>query len=196
VERRSLGRLWPVSVLTLGGGGLGQVWGPTTRDEAVATVREAVSSGVTLIDVAPRYGDGEAERVIGEAFGGRLPSGVRISTKHRVGNPAPSRVAAELERSLGESPDRLKLEFVDLYFLHGYLVAGAGEGGGRGTPLGLFSDWVRPAFERLVAQGRIGAWGLTAVGRPGPVLQALARRIIQPRRTSAGLRRSGRSLAS
>jgi aryl-alcohol dehydrogenase-like predicted oxidoreductase len=174
VEMRSLGRLWPVSALTLGGGGLGQLWGPTTRDEAVATVREAVTSGVTLIDVAPRYGDGEAERVIGEAFGGRLPSGVRISTKHRVGNPPPSRVTAELERALGESLDRLKLEFVDLYFLHGYLVPGAVEGGERRTPLGLFNDWVRPAFARLVAQGRIGAWGITAIGRPGPVLQALA----------------------
>jgi aryl-alcohol dehydrogenase-like predicted oxidoreductase len=116
----------------------------------------------------------EAEHVIGEAFGGRLPSGVRISTKHRVGNPAPSRVAAELERALGESLDRLKLEFVDLYFLHGYLVPGAAGGGERRTPLGLFRDRVRPAFERLVAQGRIGAWGITAVGRPGPVLQALA----------------------
>jgi len=174
MEMRSLGRLWPVSVLTLGGGGLGQLWGPTTRDEAVATAREAVTCGVTLIDVAPRYGNGEAERVIGEAFGGRLPSGVRVSTKHRVGNPPPSRVAAELERALGESLDRLKLEFVDLYFLHGYLVADAAEGGERRTPLGLFNEWVRPVFERLVAQGRIGAWGITAVGRPGPVLQVLA----------------------
>ena len=174
MEMRSLGRLWPVSVLTLGGGGLGQVWGPTTRDEAVATVREAVTAGVTLIDVAPRYGNGEAEQVIGEAFGGRLPPGVRISTKHRVSNPAPSRVAADLERALGESLDRLRLEFVDLYFLHGYLVADAAAGGEGRTPLGLFCDWVRPAFERLVAQGRIGAWGITAIGRPGPVLQALA----------------------
>ena len=174
MEMRSLGRLWPVSALTLGGGGLGQVWGPTTRDEAVATVREAVTSGVTLIYVAPRYGDGEAERVVGEAFGGRLPAGVRISTKHRVSSPPPSRVAAELERALGESLDRLQLEFVDLYFLHGYLVTDAAEGGERRTPLGLFNDWVRPAFERLVTQGRIGAWGITGIGRTGPVLQALA----------------------
>jgi aryl-alcohol dehydrogenase-like predicted oxidoreductase len=172
MEMRSLGRLWPVSALTLGGGGLGQVWGSTSRDEAVATVREAVTSGVTLIDVAPRYGNGEAERVIGEAFGGRLPSGVRISTKHLVGNPLPSRVAADLERALGESLDRLKVEFVDLYFLHGYLVPDAADGERR-TPLGLFDDWVRPALERLVAQGRIGAWGITGIGRPGAVLQVL-----------------------
>ena len=68
METRALGRLWPVSALTLGGAGLGQLWGSTSRDEAIPTVREAVDSGINLLDLAPRYGDGEAERVIGEAF--------------------------------------------------------------------------------------------------------------------------------
>jgi diketogulonate reductase-like aldo/keto reductase len=62
-----------MSCLTLGGGGIGQVWGPTSRDEAVATVREAVEAGITFLDVAPAYGSGEAELVIGAAFNGRLP---------------------------------------------------------------------------------------------------------------------------
>jgi len=78
MEMRQLGRLWPVSALTLGGGGVGQLWGETTRDECVATVRAAVDSGITLLDMAPRYGDGEAELVIGDAFEGRLPGGIRI----------------------------------------------------------------------------------------------------------------------
>src|ERR671914_1909910 len=109
----TLGRLWPVSALTLGGGGLGQVWGTTTRDEAVATVREAVDGGISLLDVAPTYGDGEAERVVGEAFGGRLPDGVRVVTKHLLGNPPPGEVPARLERSLNASLERMQLEFVD-----------------------------------------------------------------------------------
>jgi len=100
---RMLGKLWPVSALTLGGGGLGQVWGVTSRAEAVATVREAVEAGVTLLDLAPRYGDGEAERVVGEAFGGRLPGGVRVTTKCLIGNPPAGEVPGRLERSLGES---------------------------------------------------------------------------------------------
>ena len=173
MQTRQLGRLWPVSALTLGGGGLGQVWGTTSRDEAVATVRAAVAGGVTLIDVAPGYGAGEAESVIGAAFGGRLPAGVRVSTKHRVSSPPPSGAAAELERALDESLARLRLEFVDLYFLHGSLVPDD-QGGVRRTPLRLFTDAVRPAFERLVARGRIGAWGITGVGVPGQVLAALA----------------------
>ena len=51
IETRMLGRLWPVSALTLGGGGVGQLWGPTTRDECIATVRTAVDCGITLLDM-------------------------------------------------------------------------------------------------------------------------------------------------
>ena len=69
------GSLFPVSTLTLGGGGLGMLWGQTTFEECVATVHAAVAAGINLLDLAPRYGDGQAERVVGEAFGGRLPRG-------------------------------------------------------------------------------------------------------------------------
>ena len=61
--------------LTLGGGGLGMVWGATTFDECVATVHAAVAAGIDLLDLAPRYGDGKAEEVVGAAFAGRLPDG-------------------------------------------------------------------------------------------------------------------------
>lgn len=119
-----LGRLGEVSALTLGGGGLGQLWGTTDREEAVATVREAVDAGVTLLDLAPRYGDGEAERVIGEAFGGRLPEGVRVTTKHRVSNPPGTGVFERMERSLTESLKRTKLSSVDVFFLHALSMNG------------------------------------------------------------------------
>ena len=70
METRQLGGLWPVSALTLGGGGVGQLWGETTREECIATVREAVDLGITLLDMAPSYGNGEAESVVGAAFKG------------------------------------------------------------------------------------------------------------------------------
>ncbi len=46
MHQRPFGELGAASALTLGGGGIGQVWGPTTRQECVATVREAVDSGM------------------------------------------------------------------------------------------------------------------------------------------------------
>ena len=63
METRQLGGLWPVSALTLGGGGVGQLWGETTREECIATVREAVDLGITLLDMAPSYGNGEVNRL-------------------------------------------------------------------------------------------------------------------------------------
>ena len=42
MKTRQLGDLWPVSALTLGGGGVEQLWGETTREECVGTVRAAV----------------------------------------------------------------------------------------------------------------------------------------------------------
>ena len=85
MRQHEFGPLPPVSTLTLGGGGLGMLWGETTFDECVATVRAAVDAGITLLDLAPRYGNGKAERVVGEAFGGRLPDGVRVTTKCNLG---------------------------------------------------------------------------------------------------------------
>jgi hypothetical protein len=72
MRQNSFGKLWPVSALTLGGGGIGMVWGETTFDECVATVHAAIAAGINLIDLAPSYGDGKAEQVVGEAFGGHL----------------------------------------------------------------------------------------------------------------------------
>ena len=89
MQQKSFGKLPPVSVLTLGGGGLGMVWGETTFDECVATVHSAVAAGINWIDLAPRYGDGKAELVVGEAFAGRLPKGVRVTSKCNLGNPFP-----------------------------------------------------------------------------------------------------------
>src|SRR5262247_1682473 len=89
MRQNSFGKLWPVSALTLGGGGIGMVWGETTFDECVATVHETVAAGINLIDLAPSYGDGRAERVVGEAFGGRLPDGVSITSIFNLVNALP-----------------------------------------------------------------------------------------------------------
>ncbi len=174
MEQRAFGSLgYDVSALTLGGGGIGQVWGATTREECVAATREAVELGITLLDVAPSYGDGEAERVVGEAFGGRLPDGVRVSTKCRVGAPPASGVADLLRSSLIESLARLRLERVDVFLVHNLLVADADADRYEGTPLTLFEEAVRPALEGLVSEGLAGAWGITGIGVPDAVIAAL-----------------------
>jgi aryl-alcohol dehydrogenase-like predicted oxidoreductase len=174
MEKRAFGKLGEISCLTLGGGGIGQVWGPTSRDEAVATVLEAVDDGINFLDVAPAYGRGEAELVVGEAFNGRLPEGVRISTKCMLGNPPRAEVLSKLERSLDKSLTRTKLSRIDLFFLHGHIVPDLMIGAVEGTSRGLFVEAVRPALEQLVAQGRIGAWGISGVGVPTAILATIS----------------------
>ena len=169
MEQRRFGNLGQVSALTLGGGGTGQVWGPTSQQEAVATVKAAVDWGITFLDAAPTYGDGKAEDVIGEAFGGKLPDGVRVSTKCRLGNPRPEDVLARLRTSLDDSLARMKLERVDLFFLHNMIVADGDDGASRT----LFVDAVIPAFEILMKESRIGAWGITGIGVPDAILETI-----------------------
>jgi aryl-alcohol dehydrogenase-like predicted oxidoreductase len=181
METRQLGGLWPVSSLALGGGGTGQLWGATTREEAVATVKAAVDAGITLLDLAPGYGRGEAERVVGEAFGGKLPAGVRTTTKYQLGSPPAADVHRKMEASLRRSLNGMKREHVDLFFLHsnicpdGFIYPRFTDMQDRfATRWSLYNDAVVPAMEKLKASGLIGAWGITGTGIPLVVRQVLS----------------------
>jgi len=173
MEQRRFGNLGEVSALTLGGGGTGQVWGPTNQEEAVATVKAAVDLGITFLDAAPTYGDGKAEDVIGKAFGGRLPDGVRVSTKCRLAKLPPGEVLERLRSSLSDSLARMRLRMVDFFFLHNMIVADEDQARYDGTPRTLFVDSVIPAFETLKEEGLIGAWGITGIGVPDAILETI-----------------------
>ncbi|NKB58412.1 MAG: aldo/keto reductase [Alphaproteobacteria bacterium] len=178
MQTRQLGGLWPVSALTLGGGGIGQLWGETTREECVATTRAAVDGGITLLDMAPSYGQGEAESVIGAAFEGKLPDGVRITTKCRLGTPEPNEVEAILATSLGESLKRMRLDRVDVFLLHSNIIPDDYDASAYddrpATRWTTYMDRFRPTCESLMALGRIGAWGITGIGIPPQVIDALS----------------------
>jgi aryl-alcohol dehydrogenase-like predicted oxidoreductase len=174
-----IGPLGPVSRLTLGGGGIGQVWGEVSRDEATATLKAALDGGIDILDTAPLYGD--CERLIGATFAGALPAGVKITTKCALGSPPPGEVAQRLQASLEASLAAMRLERVDVFFLHTFLAAdgyayahGDAQRDAMSTRWSLYAQEVVPAFERLQAQGRIGCWGITGIGVPDVVLDAIA----------------------
>jgi aryl-alcohol dehydrogenase-like predicted oxidoreductase len=99
------------------------IWGPPTdRNAALATLRRAVELGVNFIDTADSYGPGISEELIAEALS-PYPSGVVIATKggwDRVGpgqwvhNASPKHLEAAVEGSL----KRLRLDRIDVYYLH------------------------------------------------------------------------------
>jgi diketogulonate reductase-like aldo/keto reductase len=112
------------------------------RKAEVAALRHGIERGITLIDAAEMYGDGEAESIVAEAVGPRRKD-VFIVSKVLPNNASRRGVAAACERSL----KRLKTDRIDLYLLHW-----------RGSvPL----EETIEAFEALVEQEKIGAWGVS-----------------------------------
>jgi aryl-alcohol dehydrogenase-like predicted oxidoreductase len=65
---RQLANLGKVSVLGLGCGGLGSMMATRTRRESLSLIAAAVNAGITLFDTADIYGQGENERLLGEAL--------------------------------------------------------------------------------------------------------------------------------
>ncbi|WP_433826355.1 aldo/keto reductase [Actinoplanes sp. CA-015351] len=176
MERRDFGRLGQISALTLGGGGLGGVWGSTDRDEAVATVHAAVDAGITMLDVAPSYGDDfEAERVVGAALRARPAPDVLVTTKVQVHDVPPGGdFDGLIRRSVQGSLSRLGRSHLDLLLLHTQLLPRDGSATAAGTiHFSSYQDAVVPVFSRLRDEGVIRGWGITAVGHPASVLEAL-----------------------
>jgi aryl-alcohol dehydrogenase-like predicted oxidoreductase len=138
-----------------------------------------VEAGIDLIDLAPRYGEGEAEEVLGAAFEGRLPAGVRVTSKCLLGDTPPERIEATLRQSIAESLGRMRLERLDLFFLHSNVVPDDSalrqhaQAATRMTPYSHFTEHARPAFLRFIDEGLIGAWGLTGIGHPDTIVRLL-----------------------
>ena len=180
MKKRSFKPFGNISALTLGGGGLGQVWGETTRDEAVATVNLAIEKGITHLDVAPMYGKGEAEIVVGEVFKGKDLSDVKITTKCRLGTLPDDDVYERLNSSLNKSLDNLNMERVDLFLLHSQLRKDDFQlytfneyRETNTTSLSCYYNAAIPAFERLKEEGKIGSWGIGGLGQTQAILEVL-----------------------
>ena len=178
MQTANLGPLGSVSRLTLGGGGIGQIWGEVSADEAKATLGAALDGGIDVLDAAPGYRN--CESFIGEAFGGRLPAGVKVTTKHSLGTVPRGEAEARLRASLDASLAALRLPRVDLFFLHTNICAddfvyahGADRQDQVATRWTQYADEVVPTMRALQAEGKIGHWGITGIGQPDAVIRAL-----------------------
>jgi aryl-alcohol dehydrogenase-like predicted oxidoreductase len=60
----------------------GWMWGGTERNDAIKAIRAAYDLGVTSIDTAPIYGQGNSEEIVGEAIKNLPRSNVQILTKY------------------------------------------------------------------------------------------------------------------
>jgi diketogulonate reductase-like aldo/keto reductase len=119
------------------------------RAAEVKAVREAIALGYRLIDTAEMYGEGGAETVVGQAIAEALRAGdARREELFVVSKVYPHNASRRGTRDACErSLKRLGLDAIDLYLLHW-----------RGNhPL---RETVA-AMQSLVADGRIGHWGVS-----------------------------------
>jgi diketogulonate reductase-like aldo/keto reductase len=132
------GRLIPM----LGQGTWHMAEDPSRRAEEIASLRLGIDLGLTLIDTAEMYADGESERLVGEAIVGRRKE-VFLVSKVLPSHARRRSVADACERSL----KRLRTDHLDMYLLHW-----------RGE-VQLYETI--DAFEALIDGGRILEWGVS-----------------------------------
>lgn len=103
-----------VSAQGFGAMGLSSVYGQANDAESIRTIHRAIDLGVTFFDTATGYGRGHNEELLGKAIADRRDGLVIASkfTHQRDGAHVTAREAVEA------SLRRLKLEQIDLYYLH------------------------------------------------------------------------------
>lgn len=128
-----------LSVITFGAWAAGGwMWGGTERNEAIEAIQKSFDEGVTSIDTAPIYGQGDSEEIVAEAiaplgrdkvqlvtkFGMRwdLAQGtLAMKSKNNQGQDIDIYKYAGRESIIKECEDslrRLKTDYIDLYQIH------------------------------------------------------------------------------
>jgi aryl-alcohol dehydrogenase-like predicted oxidoreductase len=114
------------------------MWGGTERKDALDAIRQSYELGVTSIDTAPIYGQGDSEEIVAEAISGYSRDKVQLITKYGMRwDLAKGTLAMKSKNNRGEAIDvykyagresiikecedslrRLKTDYIDLYQIH------------------------------------------------------------------------------
>ncbi len=155
---RTLGRTGPtVSALGLGAMGMSDFYGPADRVESLATLRDALDQGITLIDTGDFYGSGHNELLVAEALRARPRDRVVISVKFgALRDPQGGFIGLDLRPAaiknfLSYSLKRLNTDHLDIYRP-------------ARMPAGTNVEEVVGTLAELVKAGHIRHIGLSEVG--------------------------------
>ena len=153
MQYRKFGKLdWKESALGFGAMRLpviGEDQSKIDEDQAIKMIRYAADNGVNYIDSAYLYHMGKSEVLVGKA----LKDGYR--QKYKVATKLPARMvekAEDFDRILGEQFQRLDIDKIDFYLLHGLNK----EGWEKVRDFGVLK-WA----EKQIAKGKIGRLGFS-----------------------------------
>lgn len=155
-----------ISMISLGAGPLGGLYGDMNQDLATRTVHAAIDKGVNFIDTAPYYGPLISEQRLGEALKGGWREKVILATKcARYEKDLPHGFdfsADRLIRSVDESLSRLQTDWIDVFHIHDIEF----------THKQQIIEESLPALYKLRDQGKIRFVGIT--GYPVHLLRDVA----------------------
>lgn len=146
------------SAIGFGAMALTPVYGDVDDDESLATLNRCLDLGVTFIDTANIYGNGDNERLIARLLAERRDE-VTLATKFGIagnpvdraaGRPSVRGDAAYVRQCLDESLQRLRTDVIDLYYMHR-----------RDTTVPI--EETVGAMAELVAAGKVRHLGLSEV---------------------------------
>jgi aryl-alcohol dehydrogenase-like predicted oxidoreductase len=156
---RKLGKSGPqTALLGLGCMGMSGTYGPSDTAESIATLREALDAGITLLDTGDFYGMGHNELLIREALAGRKRDQVLISVKFgALRDPAQgwggydSRPAA-VKNFLAYTLQRLGVDYIDIY-----RPARLDPDVPIEETVGTIGDMIKAGYVRYVGLSEVGA---------------------------------------
>jgi L-galactose dehydrogenase/L-glyceraldehyde 3-phosphate reductase len=182
MKYRLLGRSsLSVSEVSVGGAGIGQVWGATTDAECIRLVRRAVELGINFFDTSPMYGRGKSEEILGRGLDG-LRDHVYVATKVRLqtGDDLAD-MAGAVRRSVEQSLRRLRTDHVDVLQVHHQLGPEGGQYLAAVGPPPRYAYRLTAeqglelghAMQRVVEDGKARFLGITAWDGHPEVVEAL-----------------------
>jgi aryl-alcohol dehydrogenase-like predicted oxidoreductase len=148
-----------LGTMTFGGKGFWEVIGKLGAPEAEAFIGTALDAGVNMIDTADVYSEGESEKHVGAALASlkRPRDQIIVATKVRGRTgPGPNEMGLSRKHifdSIEASLKRLRLDYIDLYQIHGAdLITPIEE------TLRALDDVVRSGKVRYIGYCNLPAW--------------------------------------
>ncbi|WP_063774832.1 aldo/keto reductase [Kitasatospora azatica] len=155
IRRTILGGVLDVPVMGLGCMGMAEFYGAADETESILTIRQAIDSGLNLVDTADMYGAGLSEQIVGRALRDGYRDRAVLTTKCGLVRTAdgvrvdasPEHIRAACDASLS----RLGTDRIDLYYLHRV---------DKNVPI----EESVGAMAELVAAGKVRHLGLSEAG--------------------------------